>query len=131
MPVWNDALTAAIEAFYKHLDANCARTSAQRALNSGLYLEYHEKDARREVLPASIAARKESVIFKYGMGKPEASIFIYRVGSTDPAIRMPEISRSVVHEEGLALLTQYIKITGRRSRAVIHKNMPLLGEMFE
>ena len=53
------------------------------------------------------------------------------MGSTDPAIRMPEIGRSVVHEEGLALLTQYIKeLQAEDLGAVIHKNMPLLGEMF-
>jgi len=31
------------------------------------------------------------------------------MGSNDPAIRMPEIGRSIVHKEGLALLSQYIK----------------------
>jgi len=29
--------------------------------------------------------------------------------SNDPAIRMPEIGRSVVHQEGVDLLQQYIK----------------------
>ncbi len=115
MPVWNDALTATVEERARaYLDANCAHChSAQgSAKNSGLYLEYHEKDARRRgVFKPPIAAGKGSGDFQYDIvpGKPEASIFIYRVGSTDPAIRMPEIGRSVVHEEGLALLTQYIK----------------------
>ncbi len=115
MPVWNDALHASVADRAKaYLDANCAHChSAQgSAKNSGLFLNYHQSDARkRGLLKPPIAAGKGSGDFKYGIvpGHPEESIFIYRVGSNDPAIRMPEIGRSMVHEEGLALLTQYIK----------------------
>ncbi|MGB1971727.1 MAG: SO2930 family diheme c-type cytochrome [Flavobacteriaceae bacterium] len=114
MPVWNMPLTGSIEERAKaYLYANCAHChSAQgSAKNSGLYLDYHQKDARaRGVFKPPIAAGKGSGDFQYGIvpGKPEASIFIYRMASNDPAIRMPELGRSVVHEEGLALLRQYI-----------------------
>ena len=115
LPVWDAVLTASVEERAKaYLDANCAHChSAQgSAKNSGLYLEYHQSNARRRgVYKPPIAAGKGSGDFQYDIvpGKPEASIFIYRVGSNDPAIRMPEIGRSVVHKEGLALLTQYIQ----------------------
>lgn len=115
MPVWDDVFNVSVENRAKaYLDANCAHChSAQgSAKNSGLYLNYHQKDRRkRGILKPPIAAGKGSGDFKYGIvpGHPEESIFIYRVGSNDPAIRMPEIGRSIVHEEGLALLTQYIK----------------------
>lgn len=115
MPVWNNVTNASVEQRAKaYLDANCAHChSAQgSAKNSGLYLDYHQKNQRkRGVLKPPIAAGKGSGDFQYDIvpGKPEESIFIYRVGSNDPAIRMPEIGRSIVHEEGLALLTQYIK----------------------
>lgn len=115
MPVWNDVLNASVEDRAKaYLDANCAHChSAQgSAKNSGLYLNYHQKDQRkRGVLKPPIAAGKGSGDFKYDIvpGHPEESIFVYRMSSNDPAIRMPEIGRSIVHEEGLALLTQYIK----------------------
>jgi len=115
MPVWDDVLNASVENRAKaYLDANCAHChSAQgSAKNSGLYLNYHQKDQRkRGILKPPIAAGKGSGDFKYDIvpGHPEESIFIYRVSSNDPAIRMPEIGRSIVHEEGLALLTQYIK----------------------
>ena len=115
MPVWNDPLTAPLaERAKAYLDANCAHChSAQgSAKNSGLYLDYHQKDQRkRGIYKPPIAAGKGSGDFQYDIvpGAPESSIFIYRVGSNDPAIRMPEIGRSVVHEEGLALLSQYIK----------------------
>ena len=115
MPVWNDILTASVEDRAKaYLDANCAHChSAQgSAKNSGLYLNYHQKDQRkRGIFKPPIAAGKGSGDFKFDIvpGHPEESIFIYRVGSNDPAIRMPEIGRSIVHKEGLALLNQYIK----------------------
>jgi hypothetical protein len=34
---------------------------------------------------------------------------IYRYNNTDPGIMMPEIGRKIVHQEGLALLEQYIR----------------------
>jgi uncharacterized repeat protein (TIGR03806 family) len=115
MPAWNDVLTASVEERAKaYLDANCAHChSAQgSAKNSGLYLNYHENDQRkRGVFKPPIAAGKGSGDHQYDIvpGKPEESIFMYRMKSNDPAIRMPEIGRSVVHEEGIDLLQQYIK----------------------
>lgn len=115
MPIWNVAATGSIEQRAKaYLDVNCAHChSAQgSAKNTGLYLDYHQKNQRaRGVYKPPVAAGKGSGGFKYGIvpGKPEESIFIYRMSSIDPAIRMPELGRSLVHEEGLTLLNQYIK----------------------
>ena len=41
-------------------------------------------------------------------GHPDASIIAYRMASTDPGTMMPEIGRSLVHDEGLALVRDYI-----------------------
>ena len=41
-------------------------------------------------------------------GDPSQSIMTCRVGSTDPEVHMPEIGSSLVHTQGLALLTQWI-----------------------
>ena len=115
MPIWNDVLTGSVEERAKaYLDANCAHChSAQgSAKNAGLYLNYHEKDQRRRgVFKPPIAAGKGSGDHQYDIvpGKPEESIFMYRMISNDPAIRMPEIGRSVVHQDGVDLLQQYIK----------------------
>ena len=115
MPVWNDEHTGSLEERARaYLDANCAHchSSQGSAKNSGLSLNYHEKDRRkRGVYKPPIAAGKGSGDLKYGIvpGKPEESILIYRVSSNDPAIRMPELGRSVVHKEGLALLQAYIQ----------------------
>lgn len=41
-------------------------------------------------------------------GQPDASIIPYRLASTEPAVAMPQIGRSVVDAHGLALVTQWI-----------------------
>ena len=41
-------------------------------------------------------------------GDPDQSILIYRLASTAPKVMMPQIGRSVVHAEGLALLREWI-----------------------
>ena len=41
-------------------------------------------------------------------GRPDDSILIYRLESTAPKISMPQLSRDVVHEEGVKLLREWI-----------------------
>jgi uncharacterized repeat protein (TIGR03806 family) len=114
MPVWNDVSSGNIEnRAHAYLDANCAHCHSKRgsAKNSGLYLEYQQVDQRaRGVYKPPVAAGKGSGDFQYGIvpGKAEESIFTYRMASVDPAIRMPELGRSVVHQEGLELIKAYI-----------------------
>jgi hypothetical protein len=46
--------------------------------------------------------------FAIAPGDAEASILIYRLRSTDPGIAMPELGRATAHDEGIALLSQWI-----------------------
>ena len=41
-------------------------------------------------------------------GHPDRSILLYRLKSTDPGVRMPVVGRSIAHDEGVALITQWI-----------------------
>ena len=41
-------------------------------------------------------------------GRPEDSILIYRMASLDPGAMMPELGRGTVHEEGVALVRDWI-----------------------
>jgi hypothetical protein len=41
-------------------------------------------------------------------GAPEKSIFVYRMETTKPGHMMPELGRSVSHEEGVALISAWI-----------------------
>jgi len=41
-------------------------------------------------------------------GRPEESILLYRMESTDPGAMMPELGRGLAHEEGNALVRRWI-----------------------
>lgn len=46
-------------------------------------------------------------------GQPDRSILISRMKSTDPGIAMPELGRASVHDEGVALLKEWISALRR------------------
>ena len=100
-----------------YLDMNCAHchNSKGPANTSGLFLEYHEKDRKKlGVLKPPIAAGRGSggLSFNIVPGKPNESIFIFRMESTDPGILMPESGRKMVHKEGVALIRNWIESMG-------------------
>jgi hypothetical protein len=59
---------------------------------------------------APVAAGKGSGGHRYDIvpGNPEASILMYRIQSDDPGIMMPELGRSIVHQEGIELIREWI-----------------------
>lgn len=95
------------------LEINCAHCHRADgpAKNSGLHLLASEKDPSRVgVGKAPVAAGKGSGGLLYGIvpGKPEESILQFRIESVHPGIMMPELGRSVVHEEGVELVRRWI-----------------------
>lgn len=96
------------------LEINCAHCHRADgpAKNSGLYLLASESDpSRLGIGKAPVAAGKGSGGLLYGIvpGNPDASILQYRIESVHPGVMMPELGRSVTHEEGVALVRQWIK----------------------
>ncbi len=90
--------------------AHCHRTDGP-AKNSGLYLLASENDpGRLGVGKAPVAAGKGSGGLLYGIvpGEPDKSILQFRIESVHPGIMMPELGRSITHEEGVALVRQWI-----------------------
>lgn len=55
------------------------------------------------------AGRIGSLIYDLVPGKPEESILVARMESTRPKEMMPQIGRSVVHEEGVALIREWVR----------------------
>lgn len=110
---WDD-LKAPLEARARaYLDINCGHCHSPRgaARTSGMWLDAATRDPLRLgrcKLP--IAAGKGTGDHAYGIqpGDPDASILPYRMASTDPSVMMPELGRSVVHVEGVALLRAWI-----------------------
>ena len=81
------------------------------ASNTGLFLDLEEvRPVKLGLGKRPVAAGKGSGDLETDLvpGHPDASIIAYRMASTDPGVMMPELGRSVVHDEGLALVREYI-----------------------
>jgi len=115
LPVWNDPTTGSLDARARAwLDINCGHCHRPDgpANTSGLFLYIHEQNnTALGINKAPIAAGRAAgnLHFDIVPGKPQKSILVYRMESTDPGIMMPEIARQLVHKEGLALLKEWIR----------------------
>jgi uncharacterized repeat protein (TIGR03806 family) len=97
-----------------YLEGNCAHCHNPHgpASTSGMFLEATQVDRERlGVMKPPVAAGRGSGDRKYGIvpGKPDESILLDRLKSTDPGIRMPESGRQLVHNEGVGLIKAWIK----------------------
>ncbi|MFK7935119.1 MAG: hypothetical protein AB8G22_16525, partial [Saprospiraceae bacterium] len=97
-----------------YLDANCAHCHNEKgpANTSGLYLNVHETNPENYGVDKSpVAAGRGSGDRPYSIvkGDPDNSIIVYRMASKDPGVMMPEVSRKLVHTEGVALIREWIK----------------------
>ncbi len=114
LPVWNNPATGSVELRARaYLDVNCGFCHSPNgpANNSGLHLEYHVTNpAEWGVCKAPVAAGHGSGGRLYDIvpGNPAGSILVYRMEVNDPDIRMPELGRSVEHEEAVELIRQWI-----------------------
>ncbi len=114
-PVWNKPETGSLDARARTwLDINCAHChrSGGPASTSGLLLGIHETDPTAwGIHKTPVAAGRGSGDRKYSIepGKPDESILLYRMESTDPGVMMPELGRKVTHREGVALVREWIK----------------------
>ena len=55
------------------------------------------------------AGRIGNLVYDLVPGKPEESILVARMESVRPKEMMPQIGRSVVHQEGLALIREWVR----------------------
>lgn len=113
MPDYRDNGMPLADRARAYLDVNCAHchNGQGSASNSGLFLTYEEKQpVRIGVNKRPVAAGRGSGGHEFSIkpGHPEESIMIYRLKSLDPGVAMPEVGRSMVHEEGVALLSEWI-----------------------
>lgn len=96
-----------------YLDVNCGHchSATGPAITSGLWLDARTQDRLKlGFCKQPIAAGKGTGNRRYDIvpGHAADSIFDYRLDSDDPAIMMPELGRSVVHREGVALIRAWI-----------------------
>lgn len=96
-----------------YLDINCAHCHNKNgpANNTGMYLDFEQSDSSKlGVCKSPVAAGNGSGELDYAIvpGEAERSIMIYRLNSLELDVSMPELGRSVIHEEGLQLLSDWI-----------------------
>jgi uncharacterized repeat protein (TIGR03806 family) len=113
MPRADDARAPLAARARAYLDINCAHchSRAGMASNSGLYLGFDEPDpVARGRLKRPVAAGRGSAGLAFDIlpGQPDQSILLHRMASTEPGIAMPELGRTLAHDEGVALIRAYI-----------------------
>lgn len=111
--VWDDPAEPLEARGRAYLDGNCGHCHNPRGMasNTGLFLNLEEaRPARIGLNKRPVAAGKGSGDLEVDLvpGRPDASIIAYRMASADPGVMMPELGRSLVHDEGLALVREYI-----------------------
>lgn len=111
-PVATDPATGSLDARARAwLDINCAFCHNARggtARTSGLYLDLDQPAPG--VCKPPVAAGRGSGGRAYAVvpGAPDASFLVYRIESTEPDIKMPELGRNLVDAEGVALIREWI-----------------------
>ncbi|SDZ25128.1 conserved hypothetical protein, HNE_0200 family [Lysobacter sp. yr284] len=110
---WHDPSAPVKARARAYLDINCGHCHSPKGPGntSGLWLNAATQEPLRLgrcKLP--IAAGHGTGDHRFGVvpGKPDESILIYRMRSDDPSVMMPELGRSVVHEEGVQLIRDWI-----------------------
>ena len=111
---WNDPRASLDARARAYLDVNCSHchSAAGAANSSGLLLDRGDHDpVHLGICKPPVATGRASGNDSYSIvpGSPRKSIMVYRMQSTEPDIAMPELGRSLVHKEGVALISQWIK----------------------
>ncbi len=110
---WEDPAQPLQDRAKAYLDINCAHCHSPGgfASNSGMFLEFwREVDSTYGICKPPVAAGAGSggLQFDFVPGDADASITVFRMNSNDPDIRMPEIGRSIVHDEAVALIRAWL-----------------------
>lgn len=111
---WTDAEHCTInERARAYLEMNCGHCHNPNgpAYTSGLHLNLENNNTEHlGFCKSTVAAGKATGNFLFDIvpGKPDESILLYRMKSTDPEVKMPEIGRGLVHTEGVELIAKWI-----------------------
>lgn len=113
--VWDDADSGSLqERALAYLDVNCGHChNPEGAANtSGLTLTADAQPGRSMgIFKPTVSAGAGTGGHTYSIvpGDPETSVMVYRMNSTEPGAMMPELGRRMVHQEGVALIRDWIR----------------------
>jgi hypothetical protein len=122
LAVWDDPATGTIEQrALTYLDINCAHCHNPAGLAGPTLLNFTLDQAlvdRPGVYHRPTAAGNASRGRNFAIvpGNPDASFLLTRISSTHAFIRMPQIGRTIVHDEGVALIREWILSLGDAPR---------------
>jgi uncharacterized repeat protein (TIGR03806 family) len=110
---WKDASLSLDTRARAWLDINCSHCHSPTgpADTSGLDLTPTAADGpRMGICKSPIAAGKGTGDRSFDIvpGKPDASILLYRIESTDPSVMMPEVGRTLADKEAAAMIRAWI-----------------------
>jgi parallel beta-helix repeat protein len=114
IPFWDDPGDGTLEERARgYLDANCAHCHNPdgRAGFTSLHLQW---DAPLDQLygickrPIAAGSGAGGLLWDIDPGDPDLSIMVFRMASEQPAIMMPELSRTIAHDAGVALVADWI-----------------------
>ena len=114
LPVWDDPKTGTVaERARAWLEINCAHchNPLGPASNSALDLTASQSEPiKYGVHKPPVAAGQGSGGFRFAIvpGKPDESILVYRISSTEPQAMMPELGKRLVHREAVELIRRWI-----------------------
>lgn len=114
VPVWDQPNRASVAARARaYLDMNCGHCHNPQgpANTSGLWLNWEQPaNANLGLFKRPTAAGRGSagLAFAIHPGQPETSYLVARMASLEPGVAMPELGRATVHDDGVALIRQWI-----------------------
>jgi len=96
-----------------YMDINCAHchNPVGPADTSGLHLNLeNESQPHLGICKNAVAAGSGTGGRQYDItpGEPDDSSLLYRMQTRDPSAMMPELGRSLVHDEGVILIAEWI-----------------------
>ena len=114
LAVWDDSRSGTLDARARAwLEINCAHCHSPLgpARNSGLDLLASQRNPTAFGInkpPVAAGIGSGGLAFDIVPGRPDKSILAFRIASTHPGIMMPELGKRLVHEEGVALIREWI-----------------------
>jgi uncharacterized repeat protein (TIGR03806 family) len=112
--VWNDPSTGSVAARARaYMDVNCAdcHTPGARAKDTGLFLAASITNPVALGVCKVPVKRQVAETGRYDVvpGDPDASVLVHRMKSLNYMLMMPSLGHDVVHQEGVALVEQWIR----------------------
>jgi uncharacterized repeat protein (TIGR03806 family) len=111
--VWDKPGTGTLEARARaYLDNNCGHCHQPGGTAGYTGVDFRLTKAGMNRVgvckPPNSAGNMNGLQYDLVPGHPEESILVHRMESTAPKVMMPQIGRDVVHEEGVALVREWI-----------------------